>query len=142
MRVPLQQLDSGLAPPTQAHPGDAGVDLMAAESLTLGPGERATVGTGVAVAIPAGFAGLVTPRSGLAHRHGLGVVNAPGVVDSGYRGEIRVILVNHGAEAVSIARGDRIAQLLVIPVASVGFDVVTDLAPSERGSGGFGSTGR
>jgi dUTP pyrophosphatase len=142
MRVPLQQLDSGLAPPTQAHPGDAGVDLMAAESLTLGPGERATVGTGVAVAIPAGFAGLVTPRSGLAHRHGLGVVNAPGVVDSGYRGEIRVILVNHGAEAVSIARGDRIAQLLVIPVASVGFDLVTDLAPSERGSGGFGSTGR
>jgi dUTP pyrophosphatase len=142
MRVPLQQLDSGLTPPTQAHPGDAGVDLMAAESLTLGPGERATVGTGVAVAIPAGFAGLVTPRSGLAHRHGLGVVNAPGVVDSGYRGEIRVILVNHGAEAVSIARGDRIAQLLVIPVASVGFDLVTDLAPSERGSGGFGSTGR
>jgi dUTP pyrophosphatase len=142
VRVPLQQLDPGLSLPAQAHPGDAGVDLVAAESVTIGPGERVTVPTGVAVAIPEGFAGLVTPRSGLAHRHGLGVVNAPGVVDSGYRGEIRVILINHGSECVSIARGDRIAQLLVVPVAAVTFELVTDLTPSERGAGGFGSTGR
>ena len=142
IRVPLQQLDPGLPLPAHAHPGDAGVDLVAAESVTIGPGERVTVPTGVAVAIPDDFAGLVTPRSGLAHRHGLGVVNAPGVVDSGYRGEIRVILINHGTESVSIARGDRIAQLLVVPVAAVAFELVTDLTPSERGADGFGSTGR
>ena len=103
--------------PARARPGDAGVDLYAAAAVTLAPGERATVGTGVAVAIPEGHAGLVTPRSGLAQRHGLGIVNAPGVVDSGYRGEIRVILVNHGGEPVALARGDRIAQMVVVPVA-------------------------
>jgi dUTP pyrophosphatase len=142
MRVLVKRLDPGLPLPTRARGGDAGVDLYAAEPVRLQPGARATVGTGVAVAIPAGFAGLVTPRSGLAQRHGLGVVNAPGVVDSGYRGEIRVILVNHGAEPISLARGERIAQLLVVPVESQGLLEVEELPASERGEGGFGSTGR
>jgi len=140
-RVLVRRLDSGLPLPTAARPGDAGVDLCAGTSLTLGPGERATVGTGVAVAIPEGYAGLVTPRSGLAQRHGLGIVNAPGVVDSGYRGEIRVILVNHGSETVGVARGDRIAQLVVVPVLAAGVEEVEALPSSERGEGGFGSTG-
>jgi dUTP pyrophosphatase len=139
--VLIQRLDEGLPLPTRARPGDAGVDLYAAAPMTLAPGERATVGTGVAVAIPAGHAGLVTPRSGLAQRHGLGIVNAPGVVDSGYRGEIRVILVNHGDEPVSLARGDRIAQLVVVPVAAADLVEVAELPDSERGEGGFGSTG-
>jgi dUTP pyrophosphatase len=140
--VLVKRLDPGLPLPTRARGGDAGVDLYAVEAVRLQPGERATVGTGVAVAIPAGFAGLVAPRSGLAQRHGLGVVNAPGVVDSGYRGEIRVILVNHGAEPVSLARGERIAQLLVVPVETQGLLEVEELPSSERGEGGFGSTGR
>jgi dUTP pyrophosphatase len=141
-RVLVHRLDPGLPLPARAHPGDAGVDLYAVKAVTLAPGERAMVGTGVAVAIPDGYAGLVAPRSGLAQRHGLGLVNAPGVVDAGYRGEIRVILVNHGAEAVSLARGERIAQLLVVPVAAGEMPEVEDLPPSERGAGGFGSTGR
>jgi dUTP pyrophosphatase len=140
-RVLVQRLDAGLPLPGRARPGDAGVDLYAAAPVTLAPGERATVGTGVAVAIPEGHAGLVTPRSGLAHRHGLGVVNAPGVVDSGYRGEIRVILVNHGADPVALSRGDRIAQLVVVPVAVGDLVEVAELPGSERGAGGFGSTG-
>jgi dUTP pyrophosphatase len=140
--VLVHRLDSGLPLPAGAHPGDGGVDLYAGEAVTLAPGERATVGSGVAVAIPEGFAGLVTPRSGLAQRHGLGIVNAPGVVDAGYRGEIRVILVNHGTEAVSLARGERIAQLLVIPLCAGDLLEVEELPPSERGTGGFGSTGR
>jgi dUTP pyrophosphatase len=140
--VLVKRLDRGLPLPTRAYGGDAGVDLYAAEAVRLEPGARAMVGTGVAVAIPTGFAGLVTPRSGLAQRHGLGVVNAPGVVDSGYRGEIRVILVNHGAEPVSLARGERIAQLLVVPVETQGLLEVEELPSSERGEGGFGSTGR
>jgi dUTP pyrophosphatase len=140
-RVLVQRLDAGLPLPSRARPGDAGVDLYGAAPVTLAPGERVTVGTGVAVAIPEGYAGLVTPRSGLAHRHGLGVVNAPGVVDSGYRGEIRVILVNHGAEPVSLSRGDRIAQLVVVPVAAGDLVEVAELPDSERGAGGFGSTG-
>jgi dUTP pyrophosphatase len=142
MRVLVKRLDPGLPLPTRAHGGDAGVDLYAAEPVRLQPGARATVGTGVAVAIPRGFAGLVAPRSGLAQRHGLGVVNAPGVVDAGYRGEIRVILVNHGAEPISLARGERIAQLLVVPVDTQGLLEVEELPASERGEGGFGSTGR
>jgi len=117
------------------------VDLYAATAVTLRPGERATVGTGVAVAIPEGWAGLVTPRSGLAQHHGLGIVNAPGVVDSGYRGEVRVILVNHGGEPAELARGDRIAQMLVVPVAVGDLLEVAELPTSERGEGGFGSTG-
>jgi dUTP pyrophosphatase len=140
-RVLVRRLDAGLPLPNRARPGDAGVDLYAATPVTLAPGERATVGTGVAVAIPEGHAGLVTPRSGLADRHGLGVVNAPGVVDSGYRGEIRVILVNHGSAPVSLSRGDRIAQLVVVPVAAGDLVEVTELPDSERGAGGFGSTG-
>ena len=140
--VLVHRLDPGLPLPARAHPGDAGVDLYAAEAVVLGPGERATVGTGVAVAVPEGCAGLVAPRSGLAQRHGLGVVNAPGVVDAGYRGEIRVILVNHGTEAVSLARGERIAQLLVVQVGVEEMLEVEELPPSERGLGGFGSTGR
>lgn len=140
-RVLVHRLDPSLSLPTRARSGDAGVDLCAAAPVTLAPGERAAVGTGVAVAIPAGHAGLVTPRSGLALRHGLSIVNAPGVVDSGYRGEIRVILVNLGAEPVSLARGDRIAQLVVVPVAVGDLVEVAELPESERGRGGFGSTG-
>jgi len=140
--VLVHRLDPGLPLPARAHPGDAGVDLYAAEAVVLGVGERATVGTGVAVAIPEGYAGLVAPRSGLAQRHGLSIVNAPGVVDAGYRGEIRVILVNHGTEAVSLARGERIAQLLVVRVGVEEMLEVEELPPSERGLGGFGSTGR
>ena len=110
--------------------------------MVLGPGERRLVPTGVAVAIPEGHAGLVTPRSGLAARSGVGIVNAPGVVDSGYRGELAVALINHGSAPVAINRGDRIAQLLVVAIAAVEFAVVAELPPSPRGEGGFGSTGR
>jgi dUTP pyrophosphatase len=107
----------------------------------VGPGERVVMPTGIAVAIPAGHAGLVTPRSGLAARYGLGVVNGPGLVDSGYRGEIKVILINQGSEPVEIARGDRIAQLVVVPVVEQSFEVVDELPASMRGEGGLGSTG-
>jgi dUTP pyrophosphatase len=137
--VLVRRLDPGLPLPGRAHPGDAGVDLCAAEAVALAP---ATVGTGVAVAIPEGYAGLVAPRSGLAQRHGLSIVNAPGVVDAGYRGEIRVILVNHGLERISLSRGERIAQLLVVPVSAREMREVEELPLSERGAGGFGSTGR
>lgn len=138
----VKRLDHGVALPARAHPGDAGLDLAAAEAVSLAPGERAAVGTGIAVAIPDGFAGLVTPRSGLALRHGLGIVNAPGVVDSGYRGEIRVILVNLGAETVRLERGERIAQMVVVPAGAWEAFEVPELPPSERGSDGFGSSGR
>jgi dUTP pyrophosphatase len=140
--VLIRRLDPDLPLPTRAYAGDAGVDLAAAEAVTLAPGERVAVATGVAVAIPEGYAGLVAPRSGLAQRHGLGIVNAPGVVDAGYRGEIRVILINHGAESVRLARGERIAQLLVVPVSVAQMVEVDELPRSERGAGGFGSTGR
>lgn len=140
--VLVRRLDPGLPLPGRAHPGDAGVDLFTVGAVSLAPGERATVGTGIAVAIPEGYAGLVAPRSGLARAHGLGIVNAPGVVDAGYRGEIRVILVNHGAEPVSLSRGERIAQLLVVRVSVQEMLEVDELPPSERGAGGFGSTGR
>jgi len=129
--------------PARAHPGDAGLDLVAVEDLILGPGERAAVPTGWAVAIPEGMAGLVVPRSGNALRHGLTVANAPGVIDAGYRGELRVILVNLGAEPFAIAAGDRIAQLVVTP-ASLAFaaEVVALPASDGRGQAGLGSTGR
>jgi len=117
------------------------VDLYAAADATLAPGERSVVPTGIAVAIPEGFAGLVTPRSGLALKSGLGIVNAPGLVDCGYRGEIGVILVNLGSETVDIRRGDRIAQLIVVAVEVQEFVEVDGLPPSPRGEGGFGSTG-
>ncbi len=141
MQIPLKRLDPELPIPAQAHPGDGGVDLYAAVGIRLAPGERSLVPTGVAVAIPAGFAGLVTPRSGLAVSSGIGIVNAPGLVDSGYRGELKVILVNHGAETVDIRRGDRIAQLVVVAVEAPELVEVDELPPSRRGEDGFGSTG-
>ncbi len=127
--------------PRHARAGDAGADLYAREAAVLAPGERKLVPTGVAVAIPPGHAGLVTPRSGLAARSGIGIVNTPGIVDSGYRGELVVILVNLGSEPVEIRRGDRIAQLVVVAVAELEFEVVEELEASDRGHGGFGSTG-
>lgn len=141
MQIPLQRLDDGLPIPAHAHPGDGGVDLCARSGTELGPGERAVVPTGVAVALPDGFAGLVTPRSGLAARHGISVVNGPGLVDAGYRGEIKVVLVNLSDEPFVIERGDRIAQLVVVPVAVQEFEIVEELPGTSRGAGGFGSTG-
>jgi len=128
--------------PAQAYAGDAGLDLAACESVTLGPGERATVGTGLAVAVPDGHAGFVQPRSGLAARHGITIVNAPGLIDSGYRGEVRVVLLNtDAAEPFTVERGMRIAQLVIVPVPEVGLVEVAELPPSaERGVRGFGSS--
>ena len=129
--------------PTRAHPGDAGLDLYAAEAARIGPGERASVGTGIAIAVPEGHAGLVLPRSGNAARHGVGLANAPGLIDTGYRGEVRVLLLNTDAEQPFIVEsGDRIAQLLITPFADAAVVETTELARSERGSGGFGSSGR
>jgi dUTP pyrophosphatase len=136
------RLDSGLPLPAYAKPGDAGLDLRASESVTLGPGERRLVPTGLAVAIPEGHAGFVLPRSGLAMHKGVTVLNAPGLIDSGYRGELKVLLINHGAEAVGIGRGERIAQLVVQPVAHARLVEGERLPDSARGEGGFGSTGR
>jgi dUTP pyrophosphatase len=141
MRIPLQRLDEGLPIPAHAHPGDGGVDLYSRESVRLEAGQRAVVPTGIAVAIPDGYAGLVTPRSGLAARNGISVVNGPGLVDSGYRGEIKVVLVNLSGGAFEINRGDRIAQFVVIPVSVQDYVPVEELPDSTRGSGGFGSTG-
>ena len=141
MQIPLKRLDRDLPAPARAYEGDGGVDLRAASPVRLEPRERATVPTGMAVAIPEGHAGLVVPRSGLASRHGIGVVNAPGLIDSGYRGEIAVILVNHGSDPVEVERGDRIAQLVVIPVVTQEFVEVDELPSSTRGEDGFGSTG-
>ena len=140
--VQLRRLDPDLPVPSYAHPGDAGADLVAAADVELAPGERKLVPTGVALALPEGFVGLVHPRSGLATRLGVTVLNAPGTVDAGYRGEILVNLVNHDpAETVKIARGDRIAQLLVQRVARAVFHVVDELPNTARGAGGHGSTG-
>ncbi len=122
--------------------GSAGMDLRADESFTLAPGERRLVPTGLAVEIPPGHEGSVRARSGLAVRHGIALVNAPGTIDSDYRGEVKVVLVNLGQDAVAFARGDRIAQLVIAPVARVEIELVDDLAGSGRGSGGFGSTGQ
>lgn len=127
--------------PHYAHPGDAGLDLAAAEPVRLGPGERTAVPTGLAVAIPVGWVGLVHPRSGLARRHGVTVANAPGTIDAGYRGEVQVLLVNLGAEPVELASGDRIAQLLLQRVGQAAVVEVEDLDATQRGVGGFGSTG-
>jgi len=140
---PVDVLIAGDAPiPAYAHPGDAGADLTSAESIRLEPGERATVGTGVSIALPDGYAAFVLPRSGLAARHGITIVNAPGTVDAGYRGEIRVTLLNTDARAAyDVAVGDRIAQVVVMPVSRVRFVPVEKLPGSHRGSGGFGSTG-
>jgi dUTP pyrophosphatase len=139
----FRRLTEAARPPAQAHEGDAGFDLHAAEALTIGPGERASVGTGIAVAIPDGQAGLVIPRSGLAARHGISVVNAPGLIDSGYRGELRVLLLNTDREQpFSVEPGDRIAQLVLVRVETDEAVEVEELDETVRGAGGFGSTGR
>lgn len=140
--VQVRRLDQGLPLPEYAKPGDAGADLYAAGDVTLAPGQRALVPTGVAVALPPGYVGLVHPRSGLAARCGVTVLNAPGTVDAGYRGEIRVNLVNTDpTQPVTLRRGDRIAQLVVQQVARAGFHEVDELPASERGAAGHGSTG-
>ena len=139
----MRRLDEGVPLPVHAHPGDAGLDLHAAEDVVLKPGERASVRTGIAVAIPDGYAGFVVPRSGLAARHGIGVVNAPGLIDSGYRGEIRVLLINLDPnEPFELAKGERIAQLVIQHVEEATLREVAELPESARGEGGFGSTGR
>jgi dUTP pyrophosphatase len=138
----VEVLLHGAEAPIYAHAGDAGADLVSTETLTLAPGQRATIGTGVSIALPAGYVALVVPRSGLAAKHGLTVVNTPGTVDAGYRGEIKVILLNTDAtEPYAVAAGDRIAQLLVLPVTRARFIPVERLPGTERGDGGFGSTG-
>ena len=140
--VLITRLDPGVPLPSYAHPGDAGADLVTAEDLQLAPGQRALVRTGIAIALPEGYAAFVHPRSGLAARHGVTVVNAPGTVDAGYRGEIKVTLLNTDTEhAVSFRRGDRIAQLVVQRVECVSFREVDALPGSARAEGGFGSTG-
>ena len=142
MNLKVRRLDARARLPTRAHPGDAGLDLYALEDGVLGPGERASVRTGIAVEIADGQAGLVLPRSGLAARHGIALVNAPGLIDAGYRGEIRVLLLNTDRDApFTIAAGDRIAQLVLVRVETPAVVEVQELALSERGAGGFGSSG-
>jgi dUTP pyrophosphatase len=141
VRVLVCRLDPGLPLPARARENDAGLDLYAAEPATIEPGARALVPTGLALAIPAGYAGFVLPRSGAALRHGLTQLNTPGLIDAGYRGEVKVLLVNHGRAAVTVARGDRIAQLVIQRVESPELIEVDELPPSDRGTGGFGSTG-
>jgi len=141
IELPVTRLREDAVLPCQAYPGDAGFDLSACDRLTLAPGDRALVGTGLAVAIPDGYAGFVQPRSGLAARHGIAVVNSPGLVDSGYRGELRVVLLNTDAhESFTVEPGMRIAQLVVLPVPTVSLLEVDELADSERGVRGFGSS--
>jgi dUTP pyrophosphatase len=140
--VLIKRVDPGVPLPSYAHPGDAGADLVTAEDVELAPGARAVVPTGIAIALPAGYAAFVHPRSGLAARHGVTIVNAPGTVDAGYRGEIRVTLLNTDpAHSVSFRRGDRIAQLVIQRVEYAAFREVDALPGSARGDGGFGSTG-
>jgi dUTP pyrophosphatase len=140
--VALRRLDPDLPAPSYAHPGDAGADLVTAVDVRLAPGERALVPTGVAIALPEGYVALVHPRSGLAARHGLSIVNTPGTVDSGYRGEIKVLLINHDpVEPIELDRGDRIAQLVIQRVERACFVEVDVLPDSVRGAGGYGSTG-
>jgi dUTP pyrophosphatase len=139
--VKVVRLDRELPLPAYARAGDAGLDLLARQPVTLGAGGWATVPTGIAVELPEGWAGFVLPRSGLAAKHGVTCLNAPGLIDSGYRDEIRVVLVNHSALAYAVTRGDRIAQLVVQPVHRVAWEPVDELAGSERGTGGFGHSG-
>ena len=142
LQIAIKLLDDGLPTPGYAHHGDAGADLCAREAVQLAPGQRALIPTGIALAIPHGYVGLVHPRSGLAAKHGITVLNAPGTVDAGYRGEILVNLLNTDtAETFTLRRGDRIAQLVVQQVATPVFDVVEELPSSERGAGGHGHTG-
>jgi dUTP pyrophosphatase len=140
--IKIKLLDEGLQVPRYAHPGDAGLDLPSRADIVLEPGERAMVPTGIAVAIPSGFAGFVLPRSGLAARHGISLVNSPGLIDSGYRGEVTVIMLNTDrATPFQVRRGDRIAQLVIQKVEEVSLTVVQDLEDTSRGESGFGSTG-
>lgn len=142
MRVNIVRLDPELPLPSYAHPGDAGADLVAREDVTLQPGERRLVPTGIALALPDGYVALVHPRSGLAHRSGLSIVNAPGTIDAGYRGEVQVCLVNlDPATPIELRRGDRIAQLVIQQFETATFVEVDDLPDSSRGAGGYGSTG-
>ena len=143
MELPVAKLNAAATLPTRAHEGDAGLDLYACEAAHIGPGERWGLGTGVAVEIPAGHAGLVLPRSGIAREHGITLVNSPGLIDSGYRGELRVLLLNTDpAETFRVQAGDRIAQLVLVPIALATPVEAPALADSSRGDGGFGSSGR
>jgi dUTP pyrophosphatase len=142
MTLQVRRLDDRAQLPTRAYPGDAGLDLYALDDGVLGPGERASIRTGVAVEIPDGQAGLVVPRSGLAARHGIAIVNAPGLIDSGYRGEVRVLLLNTDrAASFAFSSGERIAQLVLVRIETPEVVEVDALATSERGAGGFGSSG-
>ena len=142
MTVQLKMLDDGLEPPSYAHPGDAGADLRTRVDFVLEPGERKLIPTGVALALPFGYAAFIHPRSGLATKHGLTVVNAPGTVDAGYRGEISVTLLNTDTtRPITLNRGDRIAQMVIQRVQTASFELVDELSDSVRGTGGFGSTG-
>ena len=142
VEISIRRLDPELPLPSYAHPGDAGADLCAREDVSLQPGERKLVPTGIAMALPAGYVGLVHPRSGLAHRSGLSIVNAPGTIDAGYRGEVQVCLVNLDPDTpIELRRGDRIAQLVVQRVETATFVEADDLPDSSRGAGGYGSTG-
>jgi dUTP pyrophosphatase len=138
--LPILRLHEGAVLPSRAYAGDAGVDLVACEEAELPPGGRASIGTGLAIAVPDGHAGLVLPRSGLAAKHGIGVLNAPGLIDSGYRGEVRVVLYNPGIETFRVAPGMRIAQLVLVAVESARLVEVDALPDSERGERGFGSS--
>jgi dUTP pyrophosphatase len=141
--VLLRRVDPDVPVPSYAHPGDAGVDLVTTVDAVIEPGERALLPTGIAIALPAGYAAFVLPRSGLAVRHGVGLVNSPGTIDAGYRGEIKVAVVNHDPrEAVTLHRGDRVAQLVIQRVEHALFHEVAALPGSDRGEGGFGSSGR
>lgn len=142
VRIPIQRLDEGIEIPTHAYAGDAGTDLRSTVDAALEPFERMAVPCGIAIALPEGYAGFVLPRSGLAAKHGVSIVNAPGLIDSGYRGELKVVLVNlDPREPFEIKRGDRIAQLVVMPVPPVTYAPVDALSETERGTGGFGSSG-
>jgi dUTP pyrophosphatase len=142
VEIAIKRLDPELPLPSYAHPGDAGADLCSAVDLTLEPGERALVPTGIAMALPEGYVALVHPRSGLAARHGISIVNAPGTIDAGYRGEVKVCLVNTDRhESFTVGRGDRIAQLVIQQFDSASFVEAEDLPESVRGAGGYGSTG-
>ena len=142
--IPVRRLDSGLALPSYAKPGDAGADLVANEEVTLAPGGgRALIGTGIAIAIPTGYAGFVQPRSGLALRHGVPCLHTPGLIDSGYRDELKVLLINTDpTDAYEVRRGDRIAQLVIKKVEEVIWEEADELDETERGLGGFGHSGR
>ncbi|MEY4322630.1 MAG: hypothetical protein RL410_411 [Actinomycetota bacterium] len=141
LEILITRLDPDVPLPRYAHPGDAGADICSSVDITLQPGERAAVPTGLAIALPEGFVALAHPRSGLALKNGIGMVNAPGTIDAGYRGELKVLLINHSQEPFTIKRGDRIAQLVIQKFESATYREVPQLPESVRGEGGFGSTG-